>query len=202
MEKPAVLIVDMQKGFLREEVYPGFNATVTGIISSIKKLVEHAHRLGIPVVHTAVVHHPYNYPRFARSKPFGANASEDDVAIIDDVKPSPQDFVVKKCRYNGFESTELEILLRNIQVDTLLVAGIATEVCVESTVRGALDRDFKVIVLEDCTATKDESTKETSLRNMQNLGRGLEVDSSVQVLGRLLEEAKAGQRMSVTPSDK
>lgn len=72
--------------------------------------------------------------------------------ILDALTPEPSDHVVSKHRYSGFFETELDKLLRGLDARYLLVTGCTTSVCVESTVRDAMFRDYTCVVLEDCTA--------------------------------------------------
>ena len=80
-----------------------------------------------------------------------------------ELAPEPGDIVVSKHRYSGFYETELDDVLRGLGVTHLLVTGCTTSICVESTVRDAMFRDYHCVVLEDCTAeplgTHDASLK-------------------------------------------
>jgi ureidoacrylate peracid hydrolase len=72
--------------------------------------------------------------------------------IVDRLTPQAQDVVLYKHRYSGFHDTDLDAVLRARGVDTLIVVGATTSVCVESTVRDAMFRDYHCLVLSDCTA--------------------------------------------------
>jgi ureidoacrylate peracid hydrolase len=72
--------------------------------------------------------------------------------ILDELKPELGDVVIYKTRYSGFHGTELDSLLRQHQVKWLLVAGLSTSVCVESTIREAMFRDYSCVLLADCAA--------------------------------------------------
>jgi ureidoacrylate peracid hydrolase len=72
--------------------------------------------------------------------------------IIAALTPGPDDLVVSKYRYSGFYETDLDRLLRAAGVDTLIFAGATTSVCVESTLRDAFYRDYRCLLLSDCTA--------------------------------------------------
>ena len=72
--------------------------------------------------------------------------------IVDALAPDEGDHVVVKHRYSGFFETELDDLLHELGVKFLLFTGATTSVCIESTVRDAMFRDYTCIVLEDCTA--------------------------------------------------
>lgn len=73
--------------------------------------------------------------------------------VIEALRPSADDLVLDKNTSSAFNSTGIEWLLRNLGVETLVVAGMATDMCVETTARDAADRGFATIVVEDATAT-------------------------------------------------
>lgn len=75
-----------------------------------------------------------------------------NTAVVDDLRPHDGDLVVWKNRYSGFYGTDLDEQLRARRIDTLIAVGATTSVCVESTVRDAMFRDYRCLVVEDCTA--------------------------------------------------
>ena len=75
-----------------------------------------------------------------------------NTAIIDELAPAPTDSVLYKHRYSGFFETDLDDLLRRSGIDTLIFVGATTSVCVESTVRDAMFRDYHCLLVEDCMA--------------------------------------------------
>ena len=94
--------------------------------------------------------------------------------VISDLRPEPEDVMIYKCRFSGFYRTELDEMLKRRRIEALIVTGCTTSVCVESTVRDAMFRDYRCIVLEDCTAepiaaTAPRSNHEASLLTMQVL---------------------------------
>jgi ureidoacrylate peracid hydrolase len=72
--------------------------------------------------------------------------------ILDELKPEPDEAVIYKTRYSGFHGTDLDSLLRQHQVKWLIVAGLSTSVCVESTIRDAMFRDYFCLLVADCAA--------------------------------------------------
>ena len=72
--------------------------------------------------------------------------------IVADLAPRAEDLFVSKRRCSGFFATELDRLLREAGIDTLIFTGATTSVCVESTLRDAFYRDYRCILLSDCTA--------------------------------------------------
>lgn len=75
-----------------------------------------------------------------------------NTAVIDELAPEPGDIEIRKTRFSGFYETELDAILTERGVDNLVFTGCTTSVCVESTVRDAMFRDYAPLVLEDCTA--------------------------------------------------
>ena len=73
--------------------------------------------------------------------------------LIEQLPPLPDELVMDKNTSSAFNSTGIEWLLRNMGIETLVVVGMATDMCVETTARDAADRGFDVIVVEDATAT-------------------------------------------------
>jgi len=72
--------------------------------------------------------------------------------VLDELKPQPGDLELYKNRFSGFYGTELDSLLRNRGINWLIVTGVSTSVCVESTIRDAMFRDYSCILLSDCSA--------------------------------------------------
>lgn len=72
--------------------------------------------------------------------------------ILPELTPQPGDSVVYKHRYSGFFETELDELLETFEIDSLVFTGCTTSVCVESTFRDAMFRDYRCLLLSDCTA--------------------------------------------------
>lgn len=72
--------------------------------------------------------------------------------IVPALKPADSDLVLYKTRFSGFYKTELDSILRSLNIKNLIITGCTTSICVESTVRDAMFRDYSSVVLEDCAA--------------------------------------------------
>jgi ureidoacrylate peracid hydrolase len=79
--------------------------------------------------------------------------ASESAALHPAVRVDPRDIIVRKPRFSAFAGTDLELILRTRGIDTVIVAGIATDICCESTARDAADRGLRVIFLSDGTAT-------------------------------------------------
>jgi ureidoacrylate peracid hydrolase len=85
---------------------------------------------------------------------------------VDELTPSPQDIVVHKSRYSGFAGTNLDQLLSASRVETLLVCGVATNVCVESTIRDAYHREYFPVMISDATMAAGPGMQEATEFNV------------------------------------
>jgi ureidoacrylate peracid hydrolase len=94
--------------------------------------------------------------------------------IVDELTPHAADVVLYKTRYSGFYGTDLDDILRSRGVTSLIVTGCTTSICVDSTIRDAMFRDYRCVLVEDCAAEPighglSRSNHEASLLNVQLL---------------------------------
>jgi ureidoacrylate peracid hydrolase len=83
-----------------------------------------------------------------------------------EIRPRPDEAIVTKHRYGAFESSDLDLVLRSQGIRTVIMTGVATNVCVETTARQAFLRDYYVVFLSDCTATYSQADHDATLRNI------------------------------------
>jgi biuret amidohydrolase len=92
------------------------------------------------------------------------NVGSFEHGIIPELTPIPGELVINKTSRSAFNSTAIERVLRNLGVETLIVAGVTTSSCVDTTARDAADRGFQTVVVEDATAEHDQASHEAALR--------------------------------------
>lgn len=174
----ALLVIDMQNDVLHEK---GKVATLgvwkfakeAGTIQNTRKMIDIAKKNSIPVIYVKDALGPEDYAdRGLSQAPLMKLVSEGEVfkegtwgaEYVDELKPETSDYIIPKRRVDAFYNTELETLLRSLGRKTLIVCGVVTNFCVEGTVRGAVDRDFNVIVLKDCTASENKEMQEFPMK--------------------------------------
>jgi len=96
------------------------------------------------------------------------------------VKPRPDEVIVTKHRYGAFEGTDLDLVLRSHGIRTVIMTGVATNVCVETTARQAFLKDYYVVFTSDCSATFTQASHDATLANIDQFFG--EVVSSEQVM--------------------
>ena len=160
----ALLVIDMQNGFVHPEGSVsrdgGPMLEVERVMAETVQLVAEARAAGLPVIYTQHALRPdfFDVPSRLRARDLFHQGEDTlvtgswDAAVADELKPLESDLVVEKNRYDAFLYTDLELVLRTLGVGRLLVCGVATNVCVESTVRSAEQRDYEVTVASDCTS--------------------------------------------------
>ena len=102
-----------------------------------------------------------------KDMPFKINTPDSWGSDFFQVKPTGQDHVVTKHRYSAFINTDLDLILRSQGIKTVVMSGVATNVCVESTARHAFMLDYYVIFVEDCCGTSSPQHHQATLSNIR-----------------------------------
>ena len=187
----ALMVVDMQIHDARpdgafnvamERLQPGsmnyFNdRTEYGVVPAIERLLHAWRSRGLPVFHLRLGSQFRDYRDFPPNYRAWIQAIEEasgvreifysgspDFQIRPELTPVAGEWVVDKLTYGAFNSSNLDRIARAAGIDTFVVAGISTNCCVESTVRGAAERGYGCIVIDEATADYDESAHVASLR--------------------------------------
>jgi nicotinamidase-related amidase len=119
--------------------------------------------------------------------------------IIPELAPQPGDLVVRKYRSSGFWGTNLDMLLRSNNIQTVIMTGCTTEGCVESTARDALFNDYYVVLPEDCVASDDPRQHEASLFLMRHRFDVVSLEDILAIWQGPLQqahEARGGARLT------
>ncbi|HZW55190.1 MAG TPA: cysteine hydrolase [Nitrososphaerales archaeon] len=168
----ALLIVDMQNDFISED---GKIASAYGlkslqqIVPRIRRISDQFRLVRYPVFFTRMVYRRdySDAGKRSRSRLLGAlQEGSWGAEIVRELRPKKGDYLINKQRASSFYQTNLDMILKNLKVETLVITGVATNVCVESTARDALFRDYDCVILSDCVATKDPQIQRASLRFM------------------------------------
>lgn len=186
LDTTALIIIDMQRDFL----YPGgFGeqlgndvSTTNSIIPNVKRVLEKAREKELLVIHTREGHRPdlTDLPE-SKEKRGGGIGEEGPMGrilvrgeyghdIVDELQPVEGEVVLDKPGKGAFYQTDLATILQNKNIKTLLVAGVTTHVCVQSTIREANDRGYECLMLEDCCAAFDKQDHEDSIRMINQQG--------------------------------
>ena len=194
-ETPALLVIGPQRDFLSPDgaVYcPSSSVTSTErVVENIRTLVAAARAADVPVIWTKESHRP-DYADYGaellsieQDHTIAGTDGEKFLETLDVAESElpPAEYLVRKRRYNCFHNTDLAHLLSTFDVDTLLIAGVTTNVCVHYTAQGAHERDFVFRVVEECTAGTSQQLHDAALEMTGYLQPG-----GVQPLGAVEAE--------------
>ena len=172
-----LFVCDMQNGFIRS----GGSISRLGLptdrtatpIPRIRELIDAFHAADAPVLYSQMWLRP-DYADagilaevFPPLRALGhCVAGSWDAEIVDELTPADGDFVIHKTRFDAFHGTNLELTLRCLGIETIVMVGIATNVCVEATVRGAFSRDFRVLIPAEAHASYTQEMEEASVASM------------------------------------
>jgi nicotinamidase-related amidase len=174
----ALLVVDMQNDFCSPEGVFGKGgadtARVRAIIPGIQRLVEtartaktrciflrHSHEADLSNLSPARL--SFYAMLYGGADPYHAIRGSWGQEIVPELAPDKREAVIDKSRSSGFISTSLDQLLRSNRIETVVITGMATHACVESTARDAGFLDYYVVVVEDCVADYREDLHRASL---------------------------------------
>ena len=181
----AVLLIDMLNDFLvagGKMVLPGGDH----IVPHQKSLIDTARQAGIPIVYVNDSHRP----GLKRDREFlkrGEHCIEGSwgAQVIDSLKPQSSDLIITKRRFSGFFETDLDLTLKDMGIETLIVMGVVTNICVRSTIHDAFFRGYQVIVPQDCVEATGPREQASSLYDIEtHFG---EVTESKQIIAKILQ---------------
>ena len=171
-KKACLLVVDMQNEFLTDSGADFFH-NAEDIVPNVKRVIDACRKAAISVIYTG---HRHEDPavdggmtaewwpeiKSGRCLVKGKKGAE----IYGPLAPRKGERVIYKHRYSAFYNTDLEIVLRGMGVTDLIITGILTNVCCETTARDAFMRDFRVFFVADATATSEPEFQVATLKNL------------------------------------
>jgi ureidoacrylate peracid hydrolase len=172
--KAAILVVDVQNDFCHPDGSAGKAGSDTtaamAMLPRLQALLDAARRVGTKVIFIQTIHTEetdsaswigrHDVPRLTcRKDTWGAEFTL--------VAPRAGEAVVNKHRYSAFIHTRLESVLHTFRTETLLLTGVATNVCVESTARDGFMLDYNLVFVGDCSASYDPALHAGTLENMR-----------------------------------
>jgi len=167
LDKSALLVIDMQRFFL-DQTSPTFTCGGVAILPTLKRLIAAFRKADRPVIYTRHVHHPNRLDAGIMGWWWEGMCLEGspESEVQADITPLSNEKVILKHRYSTFYNTDLETVLRCLRIEDLVISGIMTNMCCESTARDAYYRDYRVFFLADGTGTVNEEMHLASLLNL------------------------------------
>ena len=180
--RTALIIQDMQNdviiegGAFADSGAPA-HATSQNVVANVAELAAACRKAGVPVIHVWYIVEQ-DAPGLKQNAPLFQGVKDANALVrgtwgaapVDGLEPQDGDHVVEKMRMNGFYETRLDILLRGLGVETLLISGAWTNMSIEHTARHAADAGYRAVVAADGTSTVDDEWQNAALSYaMQNV---------------------------------
>jgi ureidoacrylate peracid hydrolase len=200
---PALLVIDMQNGFCApggsyEEYGSSIGANLKAyrkIIPNVARVIATCREVKIPVFYTEQVREASGIDLYTRLHRIIPSRRAEflripacvrgtwDAEIIDELRPVEVDHIVVKRRDSSFQDTELDLWLRSAYVDTLIITGVDTGICVDNTLMDGFNLGYDIILVEDATASSWKGiAKATVMKVKGSYGWVLTTDKLVEML--------------------
>jgi len=197
-DKCALLVIDMQEFFL-DPHSPSFTCGGLAIIPVLQRLIAAFRLNNRPVIYTRHVHHPDHIDSGILGWWWKGMCIEGtpESEVHHDLAPLPSEKVIQKHRYSAFYNTDLETILRCQGIEDLVITGVMTNMCCESSARDAYYRDHRVFFLADGTGS---ITEEMHLASLLNLAFGFAyVTAADRIIAELTANDVAKNAVTINP---
>ncbi len=186
--KPAIVVVDMLKDAFKKKQDPS-TSEYWKIVPRIKRLIGKARRENIPIIFACDSFLENDFI-FKGKHSYSIRGTE-GAKVIDELKPRNRGEILTKRRFSAFFKTDLDQTLRLFGVDTVVISGITTQVCIYATAMDSVCHDFYTIVLEDCSASRNREVHQRSINVLKQSGLFplLRVMSSGEFLKEIVDRA-------------
>ncbi|MGB9770255.1 MULTISPECIES: cysteine hydrolase family protein [Caldisericum] len=183
----ALLIIDMQEDFLNESS-PLFVKGGKDIIPNIERLLSFFRKHNFPRIFVKREHRSevdIDKPRI----PYGGSVllpNSKGASIVKPLLPTESEIVVIKKRFSAFFHTELDLILRRLHIDTLVITGVQTPNCIRATAVDGLSYDYDIIIASDGTASSSYEIQKVNLLDLKNMGaKVLETHEIIELIKRI-----------------
>jgi ureidoacrylate peracid hydrolase len=192
--KAALIVVDVQNDFCHSQGAFGKRGIDLSPLekpaNNLLLLIDHCRKSNVPIIFVRTIHSGWTDADSWTGRLAGAGKEmlicRPDTwgAEFFKVEPRETDFIVTKHRFSGFVGTELDLVLRSRGIETLLMTGFTTNVCVETTARDGFNLNYRIILVEDCCGAFSAAEHASAITNI-NKYFGVVADSDS--LGELLK---------------
>ena len=160
----ALVVIDMLNDFVTGKLKTD---RAKHIIPNIKRLIQAARDSNVPVIYSNDAHLPVD----SELHKWGGHAMKGTkgAEVIPQLKPGKGDYVLEKRTYSGFFETGLDLVLREMDVDTIVLTGLHTNICVRHTAADGFFRGYKIVVPKDATEALSEQEYQDGLGYLRKI---------------------------------
>ena len=174
IRRPALLIIDMQNDFVDPNTRL-YSDKARSLIPLLNQLTRESRSHNVPVIWVIQEHRRQlvDFGREGDISPVHCVEGTPGAALIEELERADSDFTVIKRRYSGFYATDLDLLLRCLGCDMIILTGIATDGCVQATGLDAQARDYYVRAVADATTGTSEEATAAALNALGRMQPGI-----------------------------
>ena len=164
------------------------------ILQKTALLIKKCREMNIPIIYTRHINRgdaiglANKEPLNTLGEPLYYHDKTDAIEVADLIKPEPHDIIIDKYRYSGFHESSLDLMLKGLGIEHLLIGGVLTDVCVISTVMDAYYRDYQVSLVEDICGTTTEGAHMAAVLMMANWIYDIQIYEAAELRKRLNKE--------------
>ncbi|GGK06033.1 hypothetical protein GCM10007063_30620 [Lentibacillus kapialis] len=187
--KTALVIIDMQK-----ESQFGIQG-LDQIVHETRALISECRKHNIPIIYTRHINRndtvglskqePLNH----KGKPVFYNSETEAIDIIDAIQPNNHDIVIDKYRWSGFYDTHLDLILKSMGIEHIILGGVVTDGCVMTSAFDAYFRDYQVNLVKDMCGATNEGAHMSSILTMANWIYNLAIFDASEMIKKLSGQA-------------
>ncbi|AYB45653.1 cysteine hydrolase [Paenibacillus lautus] len=188
--KAAVIVVDVQNDYCHPEgALPRAGCDVSGVakmMPQLYKLLHSARELNVPIIFIQTLHERATDSDAWTTRSSGRSAHVcrrgSWGAEFYEITPEADDIIVNKHRYSAFVNTRLDSVLKTLKIETLIMTGVSTNVCVESTARDGFMLDYHIVLAADACASYSQTAHDMTLENIEGyFGKVSEVAQLIDI---------------------
>lgn len=176
--RSAMIVIDMEKGFVEPESAHCI-CTAKATVPACSRAIALAREKGIPVFFVNRIYRAngsdveatryHSWVQGGRAMTPGSTGPC-SYEMPEGMEPKPGDYTLIKPRWSGFFQTELDLILRRLRIETVILIGTTTPNCVRTTCYDAISLDYNVIVLPECCSSQTEEIQRVNLADMERVG--------------------------------
>lgn len=195
-QNTALVLIDLQKE-------SNFGLQMDQVISNAKTLIDGFREKNIPIIYTRQINRADGIglskgePLNDDGTPFFYNAASESIEIFDEIKPLETDIVIDKYRWSAFHETSLDLTLRSLNVENVVIGGVVTDGCLLTSVFDAYFRDYNIHLVKDICGSSNEGSHMASLMMIANWVYTLKMYDTPNILKRI-----NGEKYHAWESDK
>lgn len=178
MEKCALIIIDMENGFINSKSFQCIKMA-KDTLPACSRVTDYAREKNVPVFFVNRIYRQngsdIEHTRFKSWYEGGKAMSESCESEISyenptELSPEDGDYIIIKPRFSAFFMTELDLILRRLGIDTIILTGTTTPNCIRTTCYDGISLDYNVVVIEDCCSSQTEEIQRANMTDMHNIG--------------------------------